>query len=200
MFLKSRGAVVELRWAPCARMAAHLARETLYPNFGRTAGPAVAAAVLSTGTLAWRTRYRRPHTFRLTAAAAGCLTAAHGIFWTVVQPVNVEMMRWPLDAIPQDWASRRDRWEYGHAVRAGLVTAALAALTWSLQPGCRDSAVRARTPGQIPLVRPATATSRVPRRPRWSGTARRPLPTGRRATSAARLSRSMAQPPRRLAA
>jgi len=48
-----------------------------------------------------------------------------------VQPVNVEMMRWPLDAIPQDWTNWRDRWEYGHAVRAGLATAALGALTLS---------------------------------------------------------------------
>jgi hypothetical protein len=47
------------------------------------------------------------------------------------------MMRWPLDAIPQDWANWRNRWEYGHAVRAGLVTTALAALTWSI---LRDAA------------------------------------------------------------
>jgi hypothetical protein len=40
--------------------------------------------------------------------------------------------RWPLDAIPEDWSNRRDRWEYGHAPRAGLVTIALGALTWSI--------------------------------------------------------------------
>jgi hypothetical protein len=73
----------------------------------------------------------------LTVAAAGCLAAAHRIFWSVVQPANVEMMRWRLDAIPQDWANWRNRWEYGHAVRAGLVTTALAALTWSV---LRDAA------------------------------------------------------------
>jgi hypothetical protein len=50
----------------------------------------------------------------------------------VVQPANVTMMRWPLDAIPADWAKWRNRWEYGHAGRAGLVTSALGALTWSL--------------------------------------------------------------------
>ena len=49
-----------------------------------------------------------------------------------MQPVNVEMVRWPLDAIPGDWPAWRDRWEYGHVVRAGFVTFALAALTWSL--------------------------------------------------------------------
>ena len=71
---------------------------------------------------------RRPHAFRLTAAAAGCLAAAHGIFWSVVNPVNIEMVKWPLDAIPDDWTTARDRWEYGHAVRAGLVLAVLAPL------------------------------------------------------------------------
>jgi Domain of unknown function (DUF1772) len=105
---------------------------TLYPTFGRTAGPAEAVAVAATGALAWWMRQRRPRSFPLTATAAGCLAAAHAIFWSVVQPVNVRMMRWPLDAIPADWAKWRDRWEYGHAVRAVLVTTALGALTLSV--------------------------------------------------------------------
>jgi len=37
------------------------------------------------------------------------------------------MVQWPLGAIPQGWANWRTRWEYGHAVRAGLVTTAVAA-------------------------------------------------------------------------
>src|SRR5262245_58396034 len=118
----------KMRYEPALYVRLH---RTLYPNFGRTAGPAEALAVISTNLLAWWTRRHRPEAFRRTAVAAACLTAAHGIFWSVVQPVNTEMMRWPLDAIRQDWTNRRDRWEYGHAVRAGLVTAALAALTMS---------------------------------------------------------------------
>jgi anthrone oxygenase-like protein len=110
---------------------------TLYPTFGKTAGPAEAVAVASTAALAWTARRQDRRSSRLTVAAAGCLAAAHGVFWSVVQPANVEMMRWPLDAIPQDWANWRNRWEYGHAVRAGLVTTALAALTWSI---LRDAA------------------------------------------------------------
>ena len=39
------------------------------------------------------------------------------------------MVRWPLADIPPDWTRWRDRWEYGHAVRAGLIIAAFAALT-----------------------------------------------------------------------
>jgi Domain of unknown function (DUF1772) len=106
---------------------------TMYPNFGRTAGPAEAAAVISTHLLAWRTRRERPEAFRSSAIAAACLAAAHAIFWSIVQPVNREVMRWPPDAVPHDFENRRDRWEYGHAIRAGLVTAALGALALSMQ-------------------------------------------------------------------
>jgi Domain of unknown function (DUF1772) len=102
--------------------------------FGIDIRPAEAMAVISTNLFALWTRRQRPDVFRYAAAAAACVTAAHGIFWGVVQPVNVEMLRWPLDAIPQDWTNWRDRWEYGHAVRAGLATAALGALT--LSPVC----------------------------------------------------------------
>jgi hypothetical protein len=115
---------------------------TLYPTFGRTAGPAEAVAVAATGVLAWVVRRRHRPSSGLMGVAAGCLAAAHAIFWGVVQPANVTMMRWPLDAIPEDWAKWRSRWEYGHAVRAGLVTTALSALTWSL---VQDSANRGKT-------------------------------------------------------
>jgi hypothetical protein len=104
---------------------------TLYNNFGRFAGPAEALAVVTTGALAARLRQRRSAAYPLTAAAAGSVSAAHGIFWSVVNPVNVEMQQWPLDRIPAGWSAERDRWEFGHAVRAGLLAGALAALVWS---------------------------------------------------------------------
>ena len=119
------------RYEPSLYVRLH---RTLYPNFGKTAGPAEAFAVIATNALAWWARRHRPEAFRRTAVAAVCLAAAHGIFWSVVQPANLEMARWPLDAIPRDWTGWRDRWEYGHAVRAGLVTTALAALTLSQFP------------------------------------------------------------------
>src|SRR5262249_1018308 len=90
----------KMRYEPSLYVRLH---RTLYPNFGRTAGPAEAIAVISTNLLAWRTRHHLPRAFRAIAVAAACLSAAHGIFWRVVQPVNVEMSRWPLEAIPQDW-------------------------------------------------------------------------------------------------
>jgi len=116
---------------------------TLYWNFGRIAGPAESVAVLTTGVLAWWRRRREATAFAATAVAAGCLAAAHGTFWTIVNPVNVEMVRWPLDAIPGNWATARDRWEYGHAVRAFLLTGALAALVW---PTVDDASDCSRTP------------------------------------------------------
>jgi hypothetical protein len=124
----------KMRYEPPLYVRLH---RTLYPNFGRIAGPAEVVAVLTTGMLAWWTRKRQPAAFPLIGTAAGCLAAAHAIFWSVVQPVNVEMVKWPLDAIPADWARVRDRWEYGHAVRAGLTTAALGALTCSIVNAAR---------------------------------------------------------------
>jgi hypothetical protein len=55
---------------------------TLYPTFGKTAGPAEAFAVASTAALAWMARRQGHRSSRLTVAAAGCLAAAHGIFWS----------------------------------------------------------------------------------------------------------------------
>ena len=119
---------------------------TLYPTFGKTAGPAEAVAVVVTGALALIDRQRHRRSFAPTAVAAGCLAAAHAVFWSVVQPANVAMMGWPLDAIPQEWTNWRNRWEYGHAVRAGLVMTALAALTWSLLQDRRsENGYRVRT-------------------------------------------------------
>jgi hypothetical protein len=101
---------------------------TLYPTFGKTAGYAEGVALLSTGALAWWTRKRRPRAGLLTMAAAGCLAAAHGVFWTLVQPANKTMASWPLESIPPEWRGWRNQWEYSHAARAVLVTGALGAL------------------------------------------------------------------------
>lgn len=63
---------------------------TLYPTFGKTAGPAEAVAVASTAALAWMTRRRDGRSSRLTVVAAGCLAAAHGVFWSVFQTAKEE--------------------------------------------------------------------------------------------------------------
>jgi hypothetical protein len=117
----------KMRYEPSLWVRLH---RTLYSNFGRIAGPAEAIAVISTGVNAWTER-RRPETARPAAFAAACLASTHALYWSVIQPVNVEVVRWPLEEIPRDWTTRRDRWEYGHAVRAGLVAAAFGALVLS---------------------------------------------------------------------
>jgi hypothetical protein len=112
----------KMRYAPPVYVKLH---RTLYPNFGRIAGMAEILAVLSTSGLAWSVRKRS------IIAAAGCLAAAHGAFWALVNPANVTMANWPLDAIPPDWTRWRDQWEYTHASRAVLTTGALGMLVWS---------------------------------------------------------------------
>jgi hypothetical protein len=105
---------------------------TLYPTYGKTAGYAEFVAVVSTGALAWWTGKRQLRAASLTTAAAGCLAAAHAIFWALVAPANRKMSSWELDAIPAEWQRWRDQWEYSHAARAVLVTGALGALVASV--------------------------------------------------------------------
>lgn len=68
----------------------------------------------------------------LTGAGALAPALAFAVFWAVVFPVNQEMARWIVDAVPQDWVDWRDRWEYGHAARALLLTAGFWALICSV--------------------------------------------------------------------
>ena len=104
---------------------------TLYPTFGQTAGWAEGLALLSIIPLAWRVR-NRGAAFPPTLIAAVCQAAAMGVFLAFVQPANVTMAGWPLDAIPPEWTGWRDQWEYGHAARAVLLTVALGALVLSV--------------------------------------------------------------------
>jgi hypothetical protein len=70
------------------------------------------------------------------------MIVTHGIFWLVVSPANTEMASWSANDVPQDWASWRQRWEFGHASRALLELGALAALTQSTLTEIAHPAVR----------------------------------------------------------
>jgi hypothetical protein len=105
---------------------------TLYPNFGRIAGTAEGMALLSVIALTWRVR-RTLVLFRATLSSAILLVLSHVVFWVFVYRANTTMAAWPLDQIPADWTSWRDRWEYAHATRAGLTLVALSLLVTSLQ-------------------------------------------------------------------
>jgi Domain of unknown function (DUF1772) len=121
----------KMRYDPALYVKLH---RTLYPNFGRIAGAAEILSVLSTAGLALWLRQRRSGAFPSTAAAAGCLAAAHGTFWVLVYPANTTMFKWQLDSIPAEWIHWRNQWEYSHAARAILETAALGTLAWSVMP------------------------------------------------------------------
>jgi hypothetical protein len=110
----------KMRFEPSLWVRLH---RTMYPNFGRTAGPAEPAAVISAGLLAWRTRQEQPEAFRSTAIAAACLAGAHAIFWrrTARQHRGRAMAA-------RCHSPRLDKTARRHAIRAGLVTAALGAL------------------------------------------------------------------------
>lgn len=137
-----------------------LLHRTLYPTFGQTAGWAEGLALFSVAGLTWRVRHRGA-AFPLTATAAACQIAAMAIFLAFVQPVNRTMAGWPLDAIPPDWTDWRDQWEYGHAARAVLETAALAALVLSVLRETPSEAGRITLAEPTALRRPAEVSGSV---------------------------------------
>lgn len=96
----------------------------LYPTFGRVAGTAEVLALLSVIGLAWRIRTRGA-AFPWVVAAVVCQSIALVVYFLFVHPANMQMQYWQLDALPWGWFSWRDRWEYGHAVRALLLLGAV---------------------------------------------------------------------------
>jgi hypothetical protein len=116
-----------------ARLYVELHR-TLYRYVGPTAGVAEFLATLAVITLTWRVRAEK-RVFLPTAISAALMLTAHVLFYVVVQPANTTMAAWSLEAIPAEWTSWRDRWEYGHAARAGLILVAFCALMISALGG-----------------------------------------------------------------
>ena len=68
----------------------------------------------------------------LTLLAAICATAALGVWFGWVDPVNTALNAWTPETLPDNWASFRDRWEAGHAVGAILFLLAFSALVVAL--------------------------------------------------------------------
>jgi hypothetical protein len=64
----------------------------------------------------------------LTLLAAVCATAALGIWFAWVDPVNTALNAWTPETLPDNWTSFRDRWEAGHAASAALFALAFSAL------------------------------------------------------------------------
>jgi hypothetical protein len=64
----------------------------------------------------------------LTLFAAIAATAALGVWFAWVDPVNTALNAWTPETLPDNWASFRDRWEAGQAVSAALFLLAFSAL------------------------------------------------------------------------
>jgi hypothetical protein len=64
----------------------------------------------------------------LTLLAGLATTAALGIWFGWVDPVNTALKAWTPATMPDNWMSFRDQWEAGHAVSAILFGLAFSAL------------------------------------------------------------------------
>ena len=71
----------------------------------------------------------------LTGLGAACTTATVVIWARFNEPVNREVVHWDPAALPADWATRRDQWEFAHAASALLHLLGLSALLVSALRG-----------------------------------------------------------------
>jgi hypothetical protein len=106
---------------------------TLYVAFGPPGpGPFIEiGSILAAAVLVFLVRKRRP-AFVLTLLGALSLAASLAVYFALVEPTNVEMKSWALDALPKDWTRWRDQWEYGHAAHFVLHLVGFGALVLSV--------------------------------------------------------------------
>jgi hypothetical protein len=107
------------------------AQPTLDPSLTAVGGPlevltvginlAVLAAALS-----------RPHLLFLSAGSALCLVGAFSVWVVFTEPVDVQARNWLDGALPADWGSWRQQWEFSQLVRFLLHLAALLLISASL--------------------------------------------------------------------
>jgi hypothetical protein len=102
-------------------------QQVLYNAFGPVSSVIEPLAIISTGSLLFMLRGRRP-AFALTLVALLCLLVHLASWFIVVNPVNSEVNSWTPATMPARWIAARDRWEYGHAAGAVIALAALGAL------------------------------------------------------------------------
>jgi hypothetical protein len=107
---------------------------TLYRYYGTIGGPIQVLTVLASIILAFLSR--RSRGFRLTVAGTCCLTVSLGLWFVLVQPVNVEwgnvLQTGPRSAVVQSYVKLRERWEYGHVAAFIVWFCGVALLTLSV--------------------------------------------------------------------
>ncbi|MFO7477831.1 MAG: DUF1772 domain-containing protein [Methyloceanibacter sp.] len=103
----------------------------LYAMFGSIGAILFVATVIALALLAYFVREHDRPGFAL-AAAAGLFALALVLWWMLVYPVNVELATWVDGPVPVDWTAYRARWEWGHAIIAGVELLGFAALVGSV--------------------------------------------------------------------
>jgi hypothetical protein len=103
-----------------------------YALFGSVGAVIFVATVIVLALNAYFVREHGRPGFKLAAAAAALFALALGLWWVLVYPVNVELVKWVDGPVPADWTSYRARWEWGHAIIALVELAVLATLVGSV--------------------------------------------------------------------
>ena len=131
------GAAHTLELIPKMNYAPELYAEvtsTLYRYYGTVGGPIQVSSILASIILSFLTR--RSRVFGLTVAGTCCLIVSIGLWFVLVQPVNVEwgnvLQTGPRSAVVQSYLKLRERWEYGHVVAFIVWFSGVALLTLSV--------------------------------------------------------------------
>jgi hypothetical protein len=104
----------------------------LYAASGSVGALIFVATVIVLGLNAYFVREHGRPGFRLALAAALLFTLALALWWVLVYPVNVELVKWVNGPVPADWNDYRARWEWGQASIALVELAGFAALVGSV--------------------------------------------------------------------
>ncbi len=101
----------------------------LYSLFGSAGAVIDILAVITLALLTYLVREHRRPGVRLALTAALLFAIGLLLWWVLVYPVNVELATWVNGPVPADWTIYRSRWEWGHAIIAGIELVGFAALT-----------------------------------------------------------------------
>jgi hypothetical protein len=104
----------------------------LYAMFGSVGAVIFVATVIALGLLAHFLREHARPGFALALSAALLFALGLVLWWLLVYPVNVELAQWVNGPVPSDWTVYRSRWEWGHAIIAGVELAGFALLMASV--------------------------------------------------------------------
>ena len=100
--------------------------QQIYAGFGPIGAVLEPAAIMSAAALAFLLRGRRAFVPALTGAIA--LAVALLVWVAVVSPANPQWTAAGPDTVPPNFESLRARWEWGHAIHAGLLFVAFVSL------------------------------------------------------------------------